>query len=56
VLAGGEASNRGERGTLTKYQLLMAFDPALPQTHAPIVSAELRGQFNERKDTTGRRV
>ena len=22
------------------------FDPALPRTHAPVVSAELRGQFN----------
>ena len=24
----------------------MAFNSALPQTNAPIVSAELRGQFN----------
>ena len=28
----------------------MAFDPALPQTNAPIVSAELRGQFTGLKD------
>ena len=28
----------------------MAFDPTLPQTNAPIVSAELRAQFNALQD------
>ena len=28
----------------------MAFDPSLPQTNAPIVSAELRSQFNGLND------
>ena len=28
----------------------MAFDPTLPQTNAPIVSAELRNQFNALND------
>jgi hypothetical protein len=32
----------------------MAFDPSLPQTNAPIVSAELRSQFNGLNDRSMR--